>query len=385
MTPFHYISPSTLPSRAANSVHVVWQCEALCRAGAQVNLYAKRSMPDPGELAAALKSAYGVEHRSLQLDTVYSASARGDNLRIARHAVSAIRRSGRESPVLSRNLYAAFALAVLHRRPLLFETHQLEAGFRKWMQFAVMRCPWVTTIAISDHQVQYLSQHHGATPSRVVVLHDAAPEGIRPVPAGERRARLAARVPQAAAQWANVCGYFGHLYPGRGIEVVEAMATSRPDSLFLVYGGTDADLASRRSANSLPNLAFMGHVPHPMARELMLLMDVLLMPYQETVSIGVAGHDTARWMSPMKMFEYLGAGVPVISSDLPVLREVLRDGENSLLAGPSRVDDWLAALDRLASEPELAARIGASAHAQYERQHTWSRRAESILAAARQL
>jgi glycosyltransferase involved in cell wall biosynthesis len=382
---FHYISPSTLPSRAANSVHVVWQCDALCRLGVQVTLYAKRAMPEAQQLVGVLRTAYGIGPQVLQLETVYSAAARGDNLRIAYHAVRQIRRGGRGDAILSRNLYAAFALAVLYRRPLLFETHQLETGSRKWMQRTVMRCPWVTTIVISDHLSVCLKHHHGVAPCRTVVLHDAAPDGIHPVPAAERRSRLCVRVDHARRQWKQVCGYFGHLYPGRGVEIVEAIASACPDSVFLVYGGNETDLAARRAANRLPNMVFMGHVPHPVARELMCLMDVLLMPYQKSVSIGIAGHDTARWMSPMKMFEYLGAGVPIISSDLPVLREILHDGHNSLLVPPADATAWVSALDRLHADPALAARIGATAHAQYERQHTWTRRAEQIVAAAEQL
>lgn len=382
---FHYISPSILPSRAANSVHVVWQCDGLCRAGVEVSLYAKRAMPDAAALGTALKVSYGVEQRALRLDTVYSASTRGDNLRIARHAIAAVRQQGREAGILSRNLYAAFVLAVLNRIPLLFETHQLESGVRKWMQRAVMRCPWVTTIAISDHLVEYLLAHHGVEPRRHLVLHDAAPEGITPVPLGKRRAALCEKVPQALGSWKMVCGYFGHLYPGRGIEIVEQLSHARPDCLFLVFGGTERDLDERRLGNRLGNLIFMGHVPHPHARELMALMDVLLMPYQESVSIGVKGHDTARWMSPMKMFEYLGAGVPILSSDLPVLREVLVDGDNCLLVPPADQQSWLGALDRIAASPGLALALGERAHAQYRAQHTWTRRAERILDAARGL
>ncbi len=382
---FHYISPSTLPSRAANSVHVVWQCDGLCRSGAEVTLYAKRATPDARQLVAELRSVYGVDHPALRLDTVYSTSRRGDNLRIAHHAVRKISRAGRSDAILSRNLYAAFMLAVVRKIPLLFETHQLETGFRKGMQRTIMRCPWVTTIVISSHLAGYLTQHHGVAPHRTLVLHDAAPEGITPVPATERRAQLCALVPKAQGSWKQVCGYFGHLYPGRGIEIVEAMAAARPDCLFLVYGGTEANLAARRAANRRANLAFMGHVPHPVARDLMSMVDVLLMPYQESVSIGVVGHDTARWMSPMKMFEYLGAGVPIISSDLPVLREVLSDGHNSLLVPPEDIDAWITTLARLGDAPDLAARIGATAHVQYEQQHTWTRRAEQIIAAVRQL
>lgn len=382
---FHYISPSTLPSRTANSVHVVWQCDGLCRVGANVTLYAKRAMPEPQQMAEAVSIAYGIQSSALRLETVFSASGRGDNLRIAYHAVRQIRHGGSGDAILSRNLYAAFALAVLYKVPLLFETHQLETGFRKWMQKLVVRCPWVTTIVISDHLAGYLTQHLGVAPRRTLVMHDAAPEGISPVPATERRARLCMLVEAARRPWKLVCGYFGHLYPGRGIEVVEAMAAARPDVLFLVYGGTEADLAVRRSTCRLDNLCFMGHVPHPAARELMCLMDVLLMPYQESVSIGVAGHDTARWMSPMKMFEYLGAGVPIISSDLPVLREVLSDARNALLASPSDAGAWISALARLDNNPALAARIGSTAHVEYQEKHTWTRRAEQIIAAAREL
>ena len=382
---FHYISPSTLPSRAANSVHVVFQCDGLARVGAEVTLYAKRTMPEGLQLEAELRSVYGVAHPALHLDTVYSNSRRGDSLRIAYHALPKIRRAGRGDAILSRNLYAAFSLAVLHRVPLLFETHQLETGIKKSMQRAIMRCPWVITIVISEHLVKYLAEHHRVEPHRTLVLHDAAPTGISPVPTSERRAKFCTLVPEAQGAWKQVCGYFGHLYPGRGIEIVEAMAAARKDCLFLVYGGTETDIAARRASNRQANLAFMGHVYHPVARELMCMMDVLLMPYQESVSIGVAGHDTARWMSPMKMFEYLGAGVPIISSDLPVLREVLLDGENSLLARPSDIDSWLAALDRVEENPELAVRIGSNAHDQYERQHTWTCRAEKIIEAACEL
>jgi glycosyltransferase involved in cell wall biosynthesis len=381
----HYIAPSTLPSRAANSVHVVWQCSGLAQRGADVTLYAKREMPDAQQLPQAVQAAYGVASTAFRLETVYSASKIGDNLRIARHAVRCIRRSSRSDSILSRNLYASFALAVLYRMPILFETHQLEFGLRKWMQRMIVSRQWVTTVLISDHLAFYLEQHLGITPHRTLVLHDAAPEGIVPVPAPERRERLCKLTELAKGPWKLVCGYFGHLYPGRGMEVVEAMAAARPDVLFLVYGGNEADVTLKRNANRLTNLHFMGHVSHPMARQLMCLLDVLLMPYQESVSIGISGHDTARWMSPMKMFEYLGTGVPIISSDLPVLREVLRNGENCLLAPPEDVDAWTAALEQLCNDPALAERVGNKAHLEYQQQHTWTRRAEKILNAASQL
>ncbi len=388
MTRLHYISPSLLPSRAANSVHVMLQCEGLADAGAAVTLYAKRTLPQEADMPAALKQAYGIDAHRLNLVTFHSTSTRGDTMRIAGLAVNRILRRPRGEPLLSRNLHAAWVLAVLARRPLLFETHQLEQGMRRTMQRAIMARPWVRTVAISTSLVTCLQEHHDMVLPDPLVLHDAAPGGIERIAPQQRRTVLSELLQTsvtALSRWTAVCAYFGHLYPGRGIEVIVAMAARRPDCLFLVYGGNESDIAAGRAAKHGANLHYMGHVPHPIARRTQAAADVLLMPYQQSVSIGVQGHDTARWMSPMKMFEYLAAGVPVISSDLPVLREVLDDGRNCLLVAPDQADAWVAALDRLLALPSLADSLGERAHAQYRAHHTWVRRAEALLAAARSL
>jgi glycosyltransferase involved in cell wall biosynthesis len=159
--------------------------------------------------------------------------------------------------------------------------------------------------------------------------------------------------------------------------VIEEMARRRPRVLFLLFGERKGNSAAR-----LPNLACPGFVPHRVALQIMRAVDVLLMPYQLEVSIGMRGHDTARWMSPMKMFEYLASGTPVVSSDLIVLREVLRDGENALLVPPADAGRWVEAVDRLLGDPGFAQRLGRAGHASYAAGHTWSQRARRILEAA---
>ena len=50
------------------------------------------------------------------------------------------------------------------------------------------------------------------------------------------------------------------------------------------------------------------------------------------VVFGVGGGtNLADWISPLKMFEYMAQGKAIVASDLPMLREVLRNGENALL------------------------------------------------------
>jgi hypothetical protein len=381
----HYISPSLLPSRSANAVHVTLQCDALARAGCEITLYAKRSVPDAAALGPALRDAYGVDAGAWRLVSYYSRIDRADNVRIAALALADLRRRARPDAILSRNLYAAFALAVWKRQPLIFETHQLERGPRKVMQRAVMTRPWVTTVLISNALVGHLTSHHGVPPARPVVLHDAAPAGLERTARADRWERLAAFGVSPSRGWTAVCAYFGQLYAGRGVEIIEALAAARPTVLFLVFGGNDADIGRRRARNMSGNLRFVGHVPHTTARQAMTAVDVLLMPYQTSVSIGVRGHDTAAWMSPMKMFEYLGSGVPIISSDLPVLREVLTDGRNALLVASADAHAWVSALDRLIEDDQLARQLGAQGHADYLARHTWDARARRLLELAGRL
>ncbi|MFL0799720.1 MAG: glycosyltransferase family 4 protein [Agarilytica sp.] len=386
MKRIHYISPSLLPSRAANSVHVMLQCDALREVGALVTLYAKRTESDSNKLQGILKESYGVDTEHLNLVTYFSRFVRGDTLRIAMMAVLKILFESRSDLVLSRNLYAAFILSVIFKRSLIFETHQLEYGFRKTFQRLIMTRPWVKTVLISEKLVECLVEHHdGIGPLRPIVLHDAAPSGITPLALSLRRDELSAAVGSDLSGWQCIAGYFGHLYEGRGIEIIEAMAARDPSCLFLVYGGNDSDVEKRRMANHLDNLRYVGHVPHPVAKRAMRSVDVLLMPYQREVSIGVAKHDTGRWMSPMKMFEYLATGIPVISSNLPVLREVLNDGENCLLVPPEDATAWSLALDKITGNPRLAAELGQRGHQDYINKYNWTQRAVELLEAAKDL
>jgi glycosyltransferase involved in cell wall biosynthesis len=393
---FHYISPSTLPSRAANSVHVMMQCEALAKLGAQVTLYAKRGEANLKINQEKVFNNYGIDFSKSKINFIsyYSNYSRAVSLRIAYITLKHIfvkrfftKNINTVDVILSRNLYAAYLIGILLKKPIIFETHQLETGFRKKLQKELINAPWVKTITISQKLVEFLESHHQCPVVNPLILHDAAPAGIVPYPDNvDRYALLLSILPDdVKGNWQAICGYFGHLYKGRGIEIIEQMAIARPNVLFVVVGGNPEDVETRKAAGQSKNIKFIGHVSHPIAKNIMKLVDILLMPYQESVSIGVSGHDTAKWMSPMKMFEYLASGTPIISSELPVLKEVLIDGENCLMVPPACAKSWVTALDTLLDNSKLSYKLGNQGHQQYCREHTWDKRALKILEAAETL
>mgnify|MGYP000391910871 CR=1 FL=1 len=100
----------------------------------------------------------------------------------------------------------------------------------------------------------------------------------------------------------------------------------------------------------------MGYLDQRSIYEKMSMMDVLLMPYQKQVSIGIELVDTSRWMSPMKMFEYMSSSVPIISSNLPVLREVLvaQANQPALSRTPAGLKDFVAGLAKVLTLDKVA-------------------------------
>jgi glycosyltransferase involved in cell wall biosynthesis len=102
--------------------------------------------------------------------------------------------------------------------------------------------------------------------------------------------------------------------------------------------------------------------------------------------VGVAPYDTARlgqlrlgfYWSPLKIFEYMAAGLPTVTIPRPPLTEIVRDGEEGLHAREADPDDLARVLGRLADDPALRAALGRNARARVEARYSWARHCEQI-------
>jgi glycosyltransferase involved in cell wall biosynthesis len=174
-------------------------------------------------------------------------------------------------------------------------------------------------------------------------------------------------------------GYTGHLYAGRGVELILDLAAGLPDVTFLLAGGEPSGVARVQAeveTAGLSNVLLAGFIPNAELPGYQAACDVLLMPYQRRVAAS-SGGDIARYLSPMKLFEYLACGRPILSSDLPVLREVLHQG-NSVLLPPDDAQAWTAALRSLCEDPPRRAALGEAARRDAV-QYTWEARAGKVL------
>jgi len=126
----------------------------------------------------------------------------------------------------------------------------------------------------------------------------------------------------------------------------------------------------------LTNVQFIGFVPNAELPLYQAACDVLLMPYQHQVAVS-SGGDIAEFCSPLKMFEYMATGRMIISSDLPVLREVLNE-RNAAFCAPEDEVAWQAALERAVSDPSWRLGLGQQARQDVE-QYSWPRRVQRVV------
>lgn len=173
-------------------------------------------------------------------------------------------------------------------------------------------------------------------------------------------------------------GYTGHLYNGRGVEVILKLAAKNPDVGFHLIGGTDSDIQRWKQESRTMNVYFYGHIPNAFVSGYLDSFDVLLAPYQKVVNVAGGGGNTVEYMSPLKIFEYMSASKPIVCSDLPVLKEVLNTG-NSVLVEFDDIEQWHSALNNLRTDKLWSGRISDKAYSDLAEYYTWLKRAEGII------
>jgi glycosyltransferase involved in cell wall biosynthesis len=176
--------------------------------------------------------------------------------------------------------------------------------------------------------------------------------------------------------------YAGQLYQWKGVPtLLEAMARL-PDATLTVVGGNKRDELEQARAIAVrcgvaSRVKFMGHVPHP---------EVECHVRSARCAVIPLGHDllARRFTSPIKVFEYMAAGTPIVAADLPTIREVLRHDENALLFEPGNPASLAIQVQRVLDDDALAQRLSAKALAELPR-YSWDVRAQHILDFARKL
>ncbi len=412
-----YVGGFDFPTTQARGIQTLHTAHALARAGWGVRLLLQRpagtGSPSParrgrglggGGLSAAL-AGYGlVPHPELRI--VPLAVARVDRLRwleihkrlaitnwsyAAACLLDVLRLRQRPDAILTRDPRLAWVFLrtrPLHRCPVIYEVHEIFSTRPRDNSSLDPAQIWGVadrTRALEDVVfeeadllmpltsacAEILHQQFGVPAERIAVVPDGTTAPSEPLPARDSAGRRIV--------------YAGQLYRWKGVDTLLDALVLLPEASLTIVGGSgdpaDPDLAACRERAAALGIAdrvtFAGFVAPAEVRARISGAAVAVVPLPDNLM--------ARYFtSPLKLFDYMAAGVPIVASDLPSLREVVTDGDSALLTAPDDPSALAQTIRRLLVNPGLADRLRRTAFDQVAH-YTWERRAERILEALERL
>lgn len=242
----------------------------------------------------------------------------------------------------------AWLTSRLARAPLIYDAHEISTGregyqsYRRpvaWLEKRIMLRA-AGTITTTDARAKFFARAYGI--ERPLVLQNR-PRHLQTARSNRLREEL--QLPQV---WPVVI-YQGGLQPGRGLVRLVEAAASVPDAYFVLVGGGGLTTELKSLAQRLgltERVRFIDTVPLAELPSYTASADIGVQPIENTC----LNHFTT---DSNKLFEYVQAGLPVVSSDLPEIRRVVRGHDLGLLVPPGDSPALAAALRTLVQNAEL--------------------------------
>jgi len=357
-----YITDAPLPSYAANSVGVMNMCAAFAKCGADVHLLSAKTPWIKIKHSGDIYNYYGVEKNFSISRFLIGPYRFGIRFGFDFRAASFYKRRG--GLLFTRKISSR--MLDVEGVKIIYELHHPPSELvekQVLLSEKVVKIICITQ-ALADWAIDFYGED---LRGKISVVPDAVSENFFSAPRENRPGREVFTV-----------GYAGSLYDGRGIDIVIGLAEKFQEVKFVIAGGTKKQILKWAKELRSENVEFLGYISPAKVADFLRSTDCLLMPYQENCMLLNNETCTGRFASPLKMFEYMACGVPIISSDMPVLQEILVDGVDALFAGASDIDQWVYALEKIISDAELGRFLAGNAFKKAG-QYTWQKRAEEIM------
>lgn len=348
-----YLASSTLPSNGADAVHVMNMCKAFVECGIDVTLIARKNNISKENIF----KYYGMEEDLFKIKL-----ANGSNVRVlggfifGQNVLKIYKKLPKQDVVYARSIHSLIRVSN-QEQPFFFESHWKPTNvlYHLWESKLLKKENLKSFIFISNGLKRIYNKAFPESNNKFHVLHDAC--NIQKIENELENKRLQV-------------GYVGSFFKGNGFDLIPIMAKEMPEVDFHIIGGKEPILSELKMKFNLDNLFFHGHVPYSDLDKFYSKLMVMLAPYQKEVP-------SLNWMSPMKIFEYMSYKKAIISSDFPVIKEVL-SSENSILVKSDNIEEWIIAIEKMKNKV-LRESLADNAYKLLVKEYTWKSRAESVI------
>ncbi len=366
------ITNSRIPSLTANSIQAMKVTQALMQLKHEIRMFAPRETEFVSR--EALAAHYGLRFiPDLELLPSEKHLKRFDFLFHAQRAAKNF-----HADLIYTWLPQSAVLALWAGYPVVLEMHADVAGrmgawwLRQFWKARGQKVMTVTTSALRNAlerstNLQFKDDSVLIAPNGVELeKYDRLPNPLE--------ARHQLNLPEGLT-----VGFTGHIYPGRGADMLFELAKQMPRVNFLWVGGTPDPVnfwRAKLTESKITNVTMTGFVKHEIIPLYQAASDILLMPYSRSISAS-SGQDIAEVINPMKMFEYMASGRAIVSADLPSIREVLHGG-NAVFCEPDDIRKWKLEIESLLADDSRRNELGSQARKDVENL-TWIKREQRVV------
>lgn len=172
--------------------------------------------------------------------------------------------------------------------------------------------------------------------------------------------------------------YSGHFYDWKGAHILAEAAAFLPAVQVVIMGGSETEVQNFTEKYAMcHNITILGHKPYSEVPEYLGAADVLVLPN----SLQTADPRLAKYSeydtSPIKMFEYMASGRPIVASNLPSLREIL-DEKTAVFFETDNPKNLAERIQQLLSDSEQRKNLSQNAREKVQA-YSWKKRAEKII------
>ncbi|MEB7722866.1 glycosyltransferase family 4 protein [Staphylococcus equorum] len=355
-----YLSSSTLFSKSANSLHVMKMSNSFSKIIDSVDLVVRdsKSLESPFDFYQ-VEETFEIKNKKVNKYKIFGFILFA--LKNYIHYKKELKDKnvffyGRD--ILTLSLFSLFSSNVgieLHSIP----TSKLK---NKLLEFSLKKQKIKKIVVISNALKADLKNFFDIDEKNIIVAHDGA--DIHKMTVNEKP---------------NKIGYVGSINKGRGIELILELALKHPNLEFNIIGGTLKDLNEKLNIYNVPgNVKLLGYLSQKEIEKYINEFYIVLAPYQTKVGVSKKNSDTSRWMSPIKLFEYMSFGKAIIVSDLTVLREIITNNYNGVFVNPENINEWSENIELLIENKVNQQYLKENALKTLKKYFTWDKRAEDI-------